>query len=45
MLKISLIAIIVVGSFLIATGVGGWVASITVHPAVGVKVAPVEEFQ
>jgi hypothetical protein len=38
MRKISSLVIIVVGSFLIATGVGVWAASKTNHPAVGVGV-------
>ena len=41
---ISLV-IIVVGSFIIATGVGVWAASNTNHPAVGVKAAYVADFQ
>ena len=39
---ISLV-IIVVGSFIIATGVGVWAASNTNHPAAGVKAAYVAD--
>jgi hypothetical protein len=43
MRKISSLVIIVVGSFLIATGVGVWTASKTNHPAVGLKAAHVAD--
>jgi hypothetical protein len=39
MREISSLVIIVLGSFLIATGVGVWAASMTDHRAVNVKAA------
>ena len=43
MLRMRLFAIIVVGSFLIATGVGIWAASMTNHPAVGLRTTHVAD--
>jgi hypothetical protein len=43
MRKISSLAIIVVGSFVVATGVGVWAASKANHPAVGIRAAYVAD--
>jgi hypothetical protein len=45
MYKIRSFVIIAVGSFLIATGVGVWAASMTDHRVVGVKAPHVEDIK